>query len=184
MMVMNDAARRTAAGDGVARWFAGAQRGDPEAVDGLAGAGYAVACVAVGAAVALPWLRARGVPVSLAGHGNLPVLGAVVISAALFGVTGAGLGALLGSEVITVAGLLLYLYAAEPLVSHVTALGPWTACLPGVAADGLTQASQAGVRLLPPWQGRPGVRRLRRCPRGGRRGHDRPPGHHLTRITR
>jgi len=28
-----------------------------------------------------------------------------------------------------------------------------TAYLPGVAADGLTQASQAGVRLLPPWQG-------------------------------
>jgi hypothetical protein len=27
-----------------------------------------------------------------------------------------------------------------------------TAYLPGVAADGLTQASQAGVRLLPPWQ--------------------------------
>jgi len=65
----------------------------------------------------------------------------------------AGLGALLRSEVITVAGLLLYLYVAEPLVSHVTALGPWTAYLPGVAADGLTQASQAGVRLLPPWQG-------------------------------
>jgi hypothetical protein len=37
--------------------------------------------------------------------------------------------------------------------SHVTALGPWTAYLPGVAADGLTQASQAGVRLLTPWQG-------------------------------
>jgi hypothetical protein len=28
-----------------------------------------------------------------------------------------------------------------------------TAYLPGVAADGLTHASQAGVRLLPPWQG-------------------------------
>jgi hypothetical protein len=27
------------------------------------------------------------------------------------------------------------------------------AYLPGVAADGLTQASQAGVRLLSPWQG-------------------------------
>ena len=119
----------------------------------LAGAGYSLACAAVGAAVALPWLRARGIPVSLAGHGNLAVLGAVIISAALFGVTGAGLGALLGSEVITVAGLLLYLYVAEPLVSHVTALGSWTAYLPGVAADGLTQASQAGVRLLPPWQG-------------------------------
>ena len=119
----------------------------------LAGAGYALACVAVGAAVALPWLRARGIPVSLAGHGNLAVLGAVIISVALFGVTGAGLGALLRSEVITIAGLLLYLYVAEPLVSHVTALGSWTAYLPGVAADGLTQASQPGVRLLPPWQG-------------------------------
>ena len=70
----------------------------------------------------------------------------------MFGVTGAGLGALLGSEVITIAGLLLYLYVAEPLLSRIAALGSWTACLPGVAADGLTQASQAGVRLLPPWQ--------------------------------
>jgi hypothetical protein len=66
---------------------------------------------------------------------------------------GAGLGALLGSEIITIAGLLLYLYVAPPLLSHITALQSWTAYLPGVAADGLTQASQAGVRLLPPWQG-------------------------------
>ncbi len=119
----------------------------------LAGAGYALACVAVSLAVALPWLAARGTPVSLAGHGNLAVLGAVIISVAVFGVTGAGLGALLGSEVITIAALLLYLYVAEPLLSHISALGSWTAYLPGVAADGLTQASQAGVRLLPPWQG-------------------------------
>jgi len=119
----------------------------------LAGGGYAVACAAVSIAVALPWLAARGTPVSLAGNGNLTVLGAVIISAALFGVTGAGLGALLGSEVITIAGLLLYLYVAEPLISHVTGLGSWTAYLPGVAADSLTQASQAGVRLLLPWQG-------------------------------
>ena len=119
----------------------------------VVGAGYALACVVAGAAVALPWLRARGIPVSLAGHGNLAVLGAVIISVALFGMTGAGLGALVGSEVVTIAGLLLYLYVAEPLVSHVTSLGSWTAYLPGVAADGLTQASQAGVRLLAPWQG-------------------------------
>jgi DNA-directed RNA polymerase specialized sigma24 family protein len=35
MVTMNGIAGRAAAGDGVARWFAGAQRGDPEAVDGL-----------------------------------------------------------------------------------------------------------------------------------------------------
>jgi ABC-2 type transport system permease protein len=119
----------------------------------LAGAGYALACVALGLAVVLPWLAARGTPVPAAGHGNLAVLGAVIISVAVFGMTGAGLGALLGSEVITIAGLLLYLYVAEPLLSRITALAPWTEYLPGVAADGLTQAGQAGVRLLPPWQG-------------------------------
>jgi hypothetical protein len=119
----------------------------------LAGASYALACVAVSLAVALPWLAARGIPVSLAGNGNLGVLGAVIMSVAVFGMTGAGLGALAGSEVITIAGLLLYLYVAEPLISHVTALGSWTAYLPGLAADGLTQARQAGVRLLPPWPG-------------------------------
>jgi ABC-2 type transport system permease protein len=120
----------------------------------LAGAAYALACVAVSLAVAPPWLAARATPVSLAAHGNLAVLGAVIISVALFGITGAGLGALLGSEVIAIAGLLLYLYVAEPLLSRISALGSWTAYLPGVAADGLTQASQAGVLLLlPPWQG-------------------------------
>ncbi len=37
----------------------------------LAGAGYALACCAVSAALALPWLAARGIHVSLAGNGNL-----------------------------------------------------------------------------------------------------------------
>lgn len=118
-----------------------------------AGTGYAVACIAVSFAVALPWLQARGIEASPAIHGNPAVLGAVIISVALFAVLGAGLGALLGGEIVTVTGLLLYLYVAEPLISHVTALSQVTAYLPGVAADGLTQATQSGVRLLTPWQG-------------------------------
>src|SRR5262249_46108702 len=100
-----------------------------------------------------PWLSAQGTPISLAADGNLAVLGAVVISGAVFGMTGAGLAALLASEIITITGLLLFLYVAEPLLSHIAALRSWTVYLPAVAADGLTQASQAGVRLLPPWQG-------------------------------
>jgi len=75
-----------------------------------------------------------------------------VVSATIFGVAGTGLGALLRGEVVTIGGLLFYLYVAEPLLSHVAALHAWTAYLPGVAADGLTQAAQAGVRLLPPWE--------------------------------
>jgi ABC-2 type transport system permease protein len=78
---------------------------------------------------------------------DVPSAGSPVLSAAR------ALGALLGSEVATIAGLVLYLYVAEPLISRITALGLVAAYLPGVAADGLTQASQAGVRLLPAWQG-------------------------------
>jgi ABC-2 type transport system permease protein len=118
-----------------------------------AGIGYALVCVVAEVAMALPWLASKGVPVPLTGHGNLAVLGAVLVSAGLFGMTGAGLGALLGGEIATIAGLLLYLYVAEPAVSHIAAFRSWTVYLPGVAADGLTQAVQAGVRLLPPWQG-------------------------------
>jgi len=119
----------------------------------LTGAAYALACVAVSLAVALPWLAARGIRVPLAGHGTLAVLAAVIASAAIFGVAGAGLGALIGGQLATVAGMLIYLFVAEPLLSHITALHAWTAYLPGVAADGLTQATQAGVPLLAPWLG-------------------------------
>jgi ABC-2 type transport system permease protein len=119
----------------------------------IAGAGLALASLAVSLAVALPWLAVRGIHVSPAGHGNLAVLAAVVASAAIFGVAGAGLGALAGGQLATVAGMLIYLYVAEPLISRIAALHGWTAYLPGVAADGLTQATQADVRLLTPWTG-------------------------------
>jgi ABC-2 type transport system permease protein len=119
----------------------------------MAGACYGLVCIVLNLAIALPWLRARGIAISPAGQGNIAVLAAVIISAAIFGLAGVGLGAILGSQIAAVAGLLLYLYVAEPLVSHIGAWHSWTAYLPGVAADGLTQASQAGVRLLAPWLG-------------------------------
>src|SRR5215467_12675151 len=83
----------------------------------LAGAGYALACVTVNLAVALPWLSARGIEVPPAGNGNLAVLAAIVVSAAIFGVAGTGLGAMLRGEVVAIGGLLFYLYIAEPLLS-------------------------------------------------------------------
>lgn len=119
----------------------------------LAGIGYALVCIVINLAVALPWLATRGVHVPVFGNGNLAVLAAVVISVAVFGMTGAGLGAALHNQLATVTALLLYLYVLEPLISHIAALRSWTPYLPGVAADGLTQAVQSGVRLLAPWAG-------------------------------
>lgn len=119
----------------------------------LAGAGYGLVCDLVSLAVALPWLSARGIDVPVAGHGNLAVLAAVIVSAAVFAVAGAGLGALAGGQLATVTGLLIYLYVAEPLLTRIAAARGWTPYLPGTAADGLTQATQADVRLLAPWPG-------------------------------
>ncbi len=119
----------------------------------LVGAAYAVVCIAVSLAITLPWLSDEGIHVSLAWHDNLAVLTAVVASTAIFSMAGAGLGALIGAQLATVTGLLIYLYVVEPLLSHISALHSWTAYLPGVAADGLTQATQVGVQLLSPWAG-------------------------------
>jgi ABC-2 type transport system permease protein len=119
----------------------------------LAGAGYALACVLVNLAVAVPWLAARGIGLSAFGDGNFAVLAAIVLAAAFFGMIGAGIGATLHSQLATVAAILLYLYVLEPLLSHITSLSTWTPYLPGVAADSLTQDIQNGVKLLSPWAG-------------------------------
>ncbi len=119
----------------------------------LAGVGYALACIVINLVVALPWLAGQGIRVSVLGNGNAGVLGAVVISVAVFGMIGAGLGAALHNQLATVTAMLLYLYVLEPLISHIASLHSWTPYLPGVAADGLTQAIQSGVRLLSPWAG-------------------------------
>jgi ABC-2 type transport system permease protein len=119
----------------------------------LVGIAYSLACVLINLAVALPWLAAKGIHMSAFSDGNFAVLASVVIAAAIFGMTGAGLGASLHNQLVTVTGLLLYLYVLEPLLSHLAALRSWTPYLPGVAADGLTDAVQKGVRLLSPWAG-------------------------------
>jgi ABC-2 type transport system permease protein len=119
----------------------------------LAGAAYALVCVVISLAITLPWLTSQRIHVPLTWHGNLAVLASVVASVAIFGVAGAGLGALIGAQLAAVTGLLIYLYVVEPLLSHIAALHAWTTYLPGVAADGLTQASQTGVQLLAPWAG-------------------------------
>lgn len=119
----------------------------------LVGIGYALVCVLVNLAVAIPWLAAKGIHLSPFGDGNFTVLATIVLAAALFGMIGVGLGATLHSQLVTVIVMLLYLYILEPLLSHIASLNSWTPYLPGVAADSLTQDIQNGVRLLSPWVG-------------------------------
>lgn len=119
----------------------------------LAGVAYALECLAATLAIALPWLTLSRIGVVAHGLDDPGVILSIVVAVPLFAVAGVGLGLLLRHQVATLITLLVYLYVAEPLVSHINALHGLTQYLPGVAADGLTQATQPGVVLLSPWLG-------------------------------
>ena len=119
----------------------------------LVGIGYALVCIAVTIAIALPWLNAKGIQVPLGGNGIPATLAGVVAAVAIFGLIGVGLGALVREQVATVVGLLVYLFITEPIVTRIPALHSWTSYLPGAAANALTQVAQANQEFLPPWQG-------------------------------
>jgi ABC-2 type transport system permease protein len=120
---------------------------------GLVGIGYALVCIAVTIAIALPWLNAKGIQIPLGGNGIPATLAGVVAAVVIFGLIGVGLGALIREQVATVVGLLVYLFIAEPIVTRIPALHSWTIYLPGAAANALTQVAQANQEFLPPWQG-------------------------------
>lgn len=117
------------------------------------GAVYGIVCLAGTSAIAVLWLSAKGIPVSLWGNGIPATMVGVVVAVALFGALGVGLGAVLREQVATVVGLLVYLFVAEPIVTRIPALQDWTVYLPGSASAALTRVSQAGQAFLAPWQG-------------------------------
>jgi ABC-2 type transport system permease protein len=119
----------------------------------LLGAGYGLVCVAVTIAIALPWLSAKGIDVSLIANGLPATFAGVVAALALFGLVGVGLGALMRDQVATVVVLLVYLFVAEPIVVRIEAFSDWTMYLPGPAAGALTQVSLTNQDFLAPWQG-------------------------------
>jgi ABC-2 type transport system permease protein len=119
----------------------------------LVGAGYAAVCIGVTAAIALPWLAARGISVPLTGNGIPATLAGVLAAVALYALLGVGLGALLRDQVATVVSLLLYLFLAEPVLTRIPALHHWTAYLPGPAANALTGITLTDRDFLTPWQG-------------------------------
>src|SRR5262249_57790609 len=61
----------------------------------LVGAGYALVCIAVILTIALPWLAAEGIDVSVTGNGIPRTMAGVIAAVAVYGMIGVGLGALL-----------------------------------------------------------------------------------------
>jgi ABC-2 type transport system permease protein len=116
------------------------------------GAAYGLLCAAVNAAIAVPWLASDGI--RLAGlAGIASTVAGVLVAITLYGLLGVGLGALLRDQVATVVGLLVYLFVAEPILTHIGALESWTRFLPGPATSALAGNTLTNQTFLPAWQG-------------------------------
>lgn len=119
----------------------------------LTGIVYAIASLIVVAAIAVPWLAAKDVDLDLLANGLPGTYGGVVADTAIFGLVGAGLGALLRNQVAAVVGLLVYRFVIEPILTSIPALTDWTIYLPGSASAALTQVSLTTQQYLDAWQG-------------------------------
>jgi ABC-type transport system involved in multi-copper enzyme maturation permease subunit len=119
----------------------------------LAGVGYALACTTVVVAIALPWLAAKDINLSLADNGLPATIAGTVAAVILYALIGVGLGALLREQVATVVGLLIYLFVVEPILTNIPALGSWTRYLPGPADNALTGITLTTQQFVQPWQG-------------------------------
>jgi ABC-2 type transport system permease protein len=120
---------------------------------GLVGIGFAIVCLAVVTTIALPWLAAKNIDMSLTANGLPRTFLGVIADIAIFALLGVGLGALLRNQVAAVVTLLIYRFVAEPIVNGIPALSDWTIYLPGSASAALTQVSLTTQNFLEAWQG-------------------------------
>jgi ABC-2 type transport system permease protein len=121
------------------------------AAHGLVGLVFAAVTIAVTVAVAAPWLAAEGVSVAPTAELSRALLG-ILAAAALYGMLGVAVGALVRNQLAAVVVAVAWLLVVEGLLIvllHAPGLYKW---LPGGAADALTGAHPDGSQL-PMWGG-------------------------------
>ena len=115
----------------------------------IVGVGFGAANVLATIAVAVPWLSAKHIDVSLTG--NPRTLAGVLAGLAIFAVLGVGIGALVRNQVAAVVGSLVYLFVVEGLASALPTIQDYYKFLPGGAFSGLVGTSQPGIHFLDAW---------------------------------
>jgi ABC-2 type transport system permease protein len=119
---------------------------------GLVGAAYSAICVAVQIAIAVPWISAKGLHISLT-DGNIPhsLIGVFVV-VALYGVIGLGVGALLKNQIVAVSVGLLFLLVLENIVLAIPKVKNAYPFTPAGASSAIVTTSSTadfnGVTLL------------------------------------
>jgi ABC-2 type transport system permease protein len=117
----------------------------------LAGAGLAAVASVVTLAVAVPWLAAKDIHVSILSGDVGLVLLAAIAATALYAVVGVGVGSLIRNQTAAVVIALLWVMIVESLlVTFLPEVGRW---LPGGAVAALTAVATRDGGLLPMWAG-------------------------------
>ncbi|MEO6886384.1 MAG: hypothetical protein ABI232_08895 [Jatrophihabitantaceae bacterium] len=120
----------------------------------IVGALYALVCVAVQLAVAVPWLAAKNINYSL-GSDDIPhALIGVFAVVALFGIIGLGAGALLRNQIVAVTVGVLFLLVLQQILVAIPGVKHAYPFLPGGAMSSIlattgSDKSFNGVTLLP-----------------------------------
>jgi ABC-type transport system involved in multi-copper enzyme maturation permease subunit len=119
------------------------------AAGSVVGIGVAVLASLLTLAVALPWLAARNVEVSLLSSDvGVPLLGAL-LSTALAAVVGIGLGAIMPNQTLAITVVVVWTSVVDAiLIGFVPEIGRW---LPGGAASSLAGTATPEGGLLPIW---------------------------------
>ncbi|TCC30730.1 ABC transporter permease [Kribbella speibonae] len=118
----------------------------------IAGVGFGTVCILAELAVALPWLAAKGIDVSLTGNGIPRTLIGVLLGLAVTTVLGVGIGALIRNQVAAIVGTLVYFFVIESLVSALPKIRDYYKFFPGGASSGLANTYQPNVEFLAGWQ--------------------------------
>src|SRR5262249_43561024 len=88
-----------------------------------AGLAFGLAATGIAAAVALPLLAGRHIPAGVSGTGAAAIIAGGAIATALCAALGAGVGAIIRSQVGAIIAVLALLYVAEPLLGLIPHLG-------------------------------------------------------------
>lgn len=124
----------------------------------LTGAAIALAALAVTAAIAIPWLAARGEALELGGQA-LEAVGRVLLAFVLYAVIGAAVGAIVHSQVGALVGYFVWSFVVETVVSVLASLlltefgepDPISKFLPGQALSGIVGGEGSEFALAGGW---------------------------------
>jgi ABC-2 type transport system permease protein len=122
----------------------------------LLGVGYAIVCVGIQLAIALPWLAGKNIHFSWSGDHVTRVLIGVFIILVLYGIVGLGVGALLRNQIVAVVVGVIFLAVVQNIFVIIPGVKHIYPYLPGGADNALLAVKAGdrhinGVELFPAW---------------------------------